>query len=379
MTSSNDVHSKRVSGGANFRRRRLSLANVWLIGCLAVAAFLAVRSFVTTQSESRANVEPNPVAATSRTAEKNIEDLRVGDRLAPVTNPGDDFDDSLGQKVEPETWRKLKLRARKDDGTDSQIELLRPLWWIEQESAEIGGRVYISVPECGIDGNAEVLAIESCPPIQTGDGPVVTGTFAHQSAEVLNVYVKGLDEPIGATANHPFWSDTLRDFVEAGELRPGERLYGVKGNPRITKVLPRGPPEPVYNIEVFGEHVYQISSCGLLVHNGGPCPPKEQVTVFRQGTFADEAAGWNGNYVKGRQWATDNPLTTTDYAKRYGLPAENTGNPDWIVGGRATGPYSTRPAPPSHNSPLNTGGATEVIPENPGDVILDWFHMPDLP
>lgn len=106
--------------------------------------------------------------------------------------------------------------------------------------------------------------------------------------------------------------------------------------------------------------------------------PKSR-TVFRQGTFADDAVGWEGNYVKGRQWATDNPLTTPDYAKRYGLPTENTGNPDWVVGGRTTGPYSTRPAPASHNNPLNTGGATEVLPQNPNDVILDWFHMPDTP
>jgi hypothetical protein len=104
---------------------------------------------------------------------------------------------------------------------------------------------------------------------------------------------------------------------------------------------------------------------------------KTEATVFRQGTFADEALGWEGNYVKGRQWATDNPLTTPNYAQKYGLPAENTGKPDWIVGGRTQGPFTTRPAPGSHNNPLNTGGATEVLPQNPNDVRLGWFHMPD--
>jgi hypothetical protein len=108
-----------------------------------------------------------------------------------------------------------------------------------------------------------------------------------------------------------------------------------------------------------------------------PCAAKAEATVFRQGTFADEAIGWEGNYVKGRQWATDNPLTTPNYAQKYGLPAENTGKPDWVVGGRTQGPYTTRPAPPSQNNPLNTGGATEVLPQNPNDVRLDWFHMPD--
>lgn len=107
---------------------------------------------------------------------------------------------------------------------------------------------------------------------------------------------------------------------------------------------------------------------GFLAAKTGP-------TVFRQGTFADEAIGWEGNYVKGKYWATDNPLTTPGYAKKYGLPAENTGNPDWVVGGMVQGNYTTRPAPPSHNNPVNTGGATEVL--NPENVQLDWFHMPD--
>lgn len=72
-------------------------------------------------------------------------------------------------------------------------------------------------------------------------------------------------------------------------------------------------------------------------------------TVFRQGTFADEAIGWEGNYVKGKYWATDNPLTTPGYAKKYGLPAENTGKPDWVVGGNVQGNYTTRPAPEERN------------------------------
>jgi RHS repeat-associated protein len=105
---------------------------------------------------------------------------------------------------------------------------------------------------------------------------------------------------------------------------------------------------------------------------------KETTTVFRQGTFADEAIGWEGNFIKGKQWATDNPLTTPNYAQKYGLPAENTAKPDWIVGGRIqNGQLTTRPAPASHNNPFNTGGATEVLPNNPNNVQLDWFHMPD--
>ncbi|MBI2344123.1 MAG: hypothetical protein HYV02_07305, partial [Deltaproteobacteria bacterium] len=114
----------------------------------------------------------------------------------------------------------------------------------------------------------------------------------------------------------------------------------------------------------------------MLSRTLGRGSAKSEATIFRQGTFADETLGWEGNAVKGKQWATDNPLTTPDYAKHYGLPAKNTGKPDWVVGGRSQGPYTTQPAPASHNNPLNTGGATEVLPQDPNNVILDWFHMP---
>lgn len=110
---------------------------------------------------------------------------------------------------------------------------------------------------------------------------------------------------------------------------------------------------------------------------GSVADATKSATVYRQGTFADDAIGWQGNYVKGKQWANDNPLTTPDYAKKYGLPAENTGKPDWVIKGRVNGPYSTRPAPGSHNNPANTGGGREIIPDDPSGVRLDWFHMPD--
>jgi len=59
------------------------------------------------------------------------------------------------------------------------------------------------------------------------------------------------------------------------------------------------------------------------------------------------------------------------------LPAENTGKSDWVVKGRVEGNYKTQPAPASHNNPANTGGGTEILPNNPNNVKLDWFHMPD--
>jgi len=94
----------------------------------------------------------------------------------------------------------------------------------------------------------------------------------------------------------------------------------------------------------------------------------EGVTIFRQGTFSDETYNWGGNYIKGKQWAADNPLITKDYARKYGLPYENTGKPDWIVKGNIDMNYQMRPAPASHNNPTNKGGGIKIIPDNPNKI-----------
>lgn len=52
--------------------------------------------------------------------------------------------------------------------------------------------------------------------------------------------------------------------------------------------------------------------------------------------------------------------------------------PDWVVGGKINeGSYATRISPVSHNSPINIGGGTEILPKNPNSVGIEWFHMPN--
>ena len=93
--------------------------------------------------------------------------------------------------------------------------------------------------------------------------------------------------------------------------------------------------------------------------------------IFRRGTFS------GGSKIKGGEWALENPLTSKDFAKKYGLPAENSGKPDWIIKGKIDGGYTYGPAPASYNAHGNIGNAIEIRPNSPNDVILDWFHMPD--
>ncbi|WP_339733986.1 polymorphic toxin-type HINT domain-containing protein [uncultured Gimesia sp.] len=170
----------------------------------------------------------------------------------------------------PDGWRLVSVRMLKPDGTYFEAELLRPLSWIRRHRARPGAVIELNMPEMYVVGAAEVLSISDCPPIDPGDGPVVLSTFKNIANNVLNIYVEGETEPIGVTAGHPIWSEDRQAFIHSDQLQPGERLRSALGRTvRITSIEIRAGPEPVYNLEVAGEHVYSVTNSGLLVHNIG--------------------------------------------------------------------------------------------------------------
>jgi hypothetical protein len=170
--------------------------------------------------------------------------------------------------IDPATWRNVSLQMTKEDGGLLDIVLLRPLEWIDAYGAQIDGTIHLDLEEFGAVGPAQVLSIDPCPPIEDGPGRVVTATFAHSSADILDIHVEGLSDPIGTTANHPFWSESRQSFVAAGSLGVGEQLLLADGScAHVASIVPRTDAQPVYNIEVDGEHAYYVSDAGVLVHN----------------------------------------------------------------------------------------------------------------
>ncbi len=132
----------------------------------------------------------------------------------------------------------------------------------------------------GAQGDAKVIAIDPCPPIKPGKGNVITGTFHHEAGQTIDIHVQGLDKPIGCTANHPFWSQTRQDFVEAGTLQPQEDLLLYDGQiTKVIQILPRPGPERVHNLEVLNEHVYYVENVGVLVHNAYPSIKKLTIDI----------------------------------------------------------------------------------------------------
>ena len=90
--------------------------------------------------------------------------------------------------------------------------MLRPLWWLQEQNVVSGGKVDIEVPH-EIRGLADVLSVDDCPLIEPGFGRTVTATFHHAVASIIDEFIEGLDQPIGATPNHLFWSESLQNFI----------------------------------------------------------------------------------------------------------------------------------------------------------------------
>ena len=224
-----------------------------------------------------------------QTALTPIEELQVGQRVR-ADAPTDDVDRQFGDEVVPSEWRKLTLTAPKRDGTVADVVLLRPRWWIEQQQAEVDGQVFISVPECGIDGDATVNGIDPCPKIISGPGRVITGTFRHRVSGGIELSVEGEDEPIRCTGNHPFWSEDQQDFVRADSFNPRDRVRTTNSLSRVEFVRLTKGETYVYNVETQGTHVFHVGSLGITVHNGTPCPQADPSRfVFRELSVADRA------------------------------------------------------------------------------------------
>jgi hypothetical protein len=77
----------------------------------------------------------------------------------------------------------------------------------------------------------------------------------------------GTVETITGTTIHPVWSVDRQEWVPLAELAEGETLQGLDGLAVVLSVTLSRVSQPVYNIEVHGEHVYQVGELGLVVHN----------------------------------------------------------------------------------------------------------------
>ncbi len=172
--------------------------------------------------------------------------------------------------------RQVELRVPDEEhpGEYYQMTLLQPLGWIQRNGAEEGAWVYLSLPELEIAGQAEVLAIAPCPPIEGGYGKLVLGTFTHLSRDLVEVKLAGADDPLRVTPGHLLWSLDRGGWVSAGSLETGELLAGEAGAVAVEYVHNVPGEVRTYNLSVEGDHRYLVGELGVVAHNAGPCPKR---------------------------------------------------------------------------------------------------------
>lgn len=291
------------------------------------------------QTVPNLTIEPSLAKRTTKQT-RPIETLRVGDRVLSHNPEVTDAERSLWETPDWQSWVHLSLEmplsAEDHDAGTLNIEILRPESWLiahaeylcertkdaasplcviptseptrAPDTAEFdkvplsplrpafrwlefadhqlqeagldltGLTVELDMPEMGATGTAVVTGIAPCPLIGDGDGNVVTATFSHPpSTTVLDVIIEGESSPIGVTDNHLFWSPAREAFVPIGEIPVGDELITLSGELRSLEAKHvREGTHLVYNLEVYGEHVYFVGDGGLLAHNAyaGRTPKK---------------------------------------------------------------------------------------------------------
>ena len=197
-----------------------------------------------------------------------IEDVPLGSRVATCNPVRSDYDESLPEP--DESWKLVRLEFRRKNGSRVDIELLRPVEWIDRHRLEAGCDIFMSNAEIEVRGTGRVLAIEDCPPIADGEGSVVIARIkTHHAGHLIELQFEN-GETLTGTASHPIWSADRQDWVPLGELHEGEYTQSRDGLLKITRRIALPDMQPVYNLEVHGEHVYEVTRAGVLVHNNVP-------------------------------------------------------------------------------------------------------------
>ncbi|HLP94661.1 MAG TPA: Hint domain-containing protein [Saprospiraceae bacterium] len=182
------------------------------------------------------------------------------------------------EDITPLTWKWVKLEMPEPGGSVMTACLRRPQWWLTAHQADVPGNwVAISLPEMGIHGKAQVKELAPSyvdtrfADFQTDGGQKyrpITGWFERRAPEVWQ-YVFTSGDTIGATPNHPFYSEDRQTYLPADALQTGERvkLASRQTAALLSKWKLETSSEVVYNLEVWRDHNFYVGENGVLVHN----------------------------------------------------------------------------------------------------------------
>lgn len=164
-------------------------------------------------------------------------------------------------------WKVIGVEVRHANGSIVDVQLLRSEDWIERNGLRVGETFDLRLTEIELDASGFVVSIDEGPEVVPGEGAVVTGRFVtRQGSELVRVVFEDGTQLVG-TSGHPVWSPVEMQWRGLGEFEPGQLVQTRLGFAAVVSVERLSDRVAVYNIEVDGEHVYEVSGLGILVHN----------------------------------------------------------------------------------------------------------------
>lgn len=114
----------------------------------------------------------------------------------------------------------------------------------------------------------------------------IDAVFVNRTVHFYDILLAG--EIIRATGRHRFWLPDQDRWVEARELRTGERLLHWDGSPKVIEAIDYHDVDvaPTYNLQVDGLSNYFVGP-GVLVHNAGPANYGFGNNIIYEGTNPD--------------------------------------------------------------------------------------------
>ncbi|MEV8378123.1 polymorphic toxin-type HINT domain-containing protein [Kribbella sp. NPDC056861] len=211
---------------------------------------------------------------------------------------------------------------------------------------------------------------------QTSAEPVVRTIIGQGSKDLVDIIVSassidGVKKTarVTATSGHPFYLPGTARWIDAGELRSGDRLAGAKLADVVTvrSVLHRSVQATVYNLTVGTLHTYYVlaGAVPVLVHNSG-C--EEDVFPLENHVAPRHTPGGAEADSSSSLFKADADLgeLATGSAGQIGHFQKQTGNVRYFIKGRGVVGTDRRGLPTSTYTIIRDGRDGDLVTMHPG-------------